>query len=191
MRQIEWEFVWQNYHFIPPIFQEYFEEIAATKHIEDFEEFERAWYSAICVIQDQHEEDFMARKKLSEEEVRNTQQKRVRFAELVRCHQVASTHKEKLVEVTLEVGEMVVSKEISEEVLPVSELSHCAPAPEVASSEVPQESVEPEVDDQFHFGGEPLPATVSSVPQEVSELQVDDQFHFGGVLIPAATSNVP
>ena len=74
MRQIEWEFVWENYHFIPPIFQEYFEEISATEHIEDFEEFESAWYLAICAIQDQHEENFMARKKLREEEVRNTQQ---------------------------------------------------------------------------------------------------------------------
>ena len=85
LRQAEWEFVWDNYHFIPPTIQAYFEEVAAAKHIEDFEEFERAWYSAICVIQDQHEENFMARKKLREEEVKNTKQKRVRFAELDRC----------------------------------------------------------------------------------------------------------
>ena len=75
LRQLEWEFVKQNYHFIPPIFQEYFEEIAATQHIEDFEKFESAWYLAISAIQDQHEEIFMARKKLREEEVKDSQQK--------------------------------------------------------------------------------------------------------------------
>ena len=191
LRQIEWEFVKQNYHFIPPIFQEYFEEIAVTEHIEDFEEFESAWYLAICAIQDQHEEIFMARKKWREEEVKNTKQKRVRLADLVKCHQATSTFEEKLVKVTLKVGEVVVGEENNKEVLPLSGLGPCGDALGVASSEVPQGGVESEVDDHPHSGDEPPPTTASSVPQEVIELEAEDEFHFGGVLIPATVSNVP
>ena len=67
LRRAEWEFVWDNYHLVPPVIQEYFEEVAETKHIEDWVEFEGLWNAALGVIKFQHEEAFFDEVKRSKD----------------------------------------------------------------------------------------------------------------------------
>ena len=52
----EWKFVLSNFQIIPLPVQIYFEEVSNAGYIEDHNEFERQWYSAIGLIQDQHED---------------------------------------------------------------------------------------------------------------------------------------